>query len=61
MSAIPGDVPWWTLKEPNFSRLQAAMCRREVILGTDEVLKLELENFTKQDIKIRRKKDEKKN
>lgn len=37
------------------------MCRREVILGTDEVLKLELENFTKQDIKIRRKKDEKKN
>jgi len=41
--AIPDDVPWWTLKEPNFSRLQAAMCRREVILGTDEVLKLEQE------------------
>lgn len=38
-----GHRPWWIDKEPNFSRLQAAICRREVILGTDTVLKLEKE------------------
>lgn len=37
------NKPWWTNKEPNFSRLQAAMCRREVILGRDTVLKLNRE------------------
>lgn len=41
MSAIPSDVPWWVKKEPNFARLQAAICRRDVILGPDEVLKVE--------------------
>ena len=45
MSAVPDDVPWWVSKEPNFARLQAAICRREVILGQDEVLKLPLKKF----------------
>lgn len=47
--AIPDDVPWWVKKEPNFSRLQAAICRREVILGQDEVLKLEQKTEQKGD------------
>lgn len=41
MSAIPSDVPWWVTKEPNFARLQAAICRRDVIFGLDEVLRVE--------------------
>jgi len=35
------NVPWWIRKEPNFSRLQASICRREVILGRDTILKVD--------------------
>lgn len=45
MKNIESDVPWWTKKEPNFARLQAAVCRREVIMGTtEEVKKMEVES-----------------
>lgn len=44
MSEIQSDKPWWVDKEPNFARLQLAIVGRKVILGTDEVKKLEDEN-----------------
>lgn len=36
-------TPHWIYKEPNFSRLQMAICRKEVILGRDTIIKLEKE------------------
>lgn len=36
-------TPHWIYKEPNFARLQMAVCRREVILGRDTIIKLEKE------------------
>lgn len=32
---IQGDRPWWLDKEPNFSRLQMAVCRGAFIFGRD--------------------------
>lgn len=37
---LNGDRPWWSEREPNFARLQMSVCRREVLLGRDEVMKL---------------------
>lgn len=44
---MDGARPWWADKEPNFARLQMSVVRREVILGRDEVLKVECEKLTK--------------
>lgn len=48
-----GDVlygdrpPYWADRDPNFTRLQMSICRRDVLLGRDEVIKLGDEPSTK--------------
>ena len=47
MSDIHSDIPYWVLmfeRDPNWSRLQMAICRRDVIMGRDEIMKLPEEN-----------------
>lgn len=41
MIAIHSDRPWWINAEPNYSRLQISVVRKEVILGRDTILNLE--------------------
>jgi hypothetical protein len=35
------DIPWWLNKEPNFARLQMAVCRGAFIFGRDCVKRIE--------------------
>lgn len=43
---IHSDRPWWIDKlnqEPNISRLQAAICRRELVADKDKIIKVDVQ------------------